>query len=131
MALQFSSALRNARVSCLGTASVTPVSLTTLKVFQGSEPANCAAADPATLLATITLPGPPYLTFASGVSTLTGTWSATASGTGTAGCFRMYDTGGTCHVQGAINADLALNNTSIASGQTVSVTSFSVTDGNA
>lgn len=132
MALQFSSTLRNARVQCLGAASVTPVSLTTLKIFQGAEPANCAAADPATVLCTITLPGT-YLTFSGGVTTIAGTWSNTASAGSptTAQSFRMYDTGGTCHVQGNVTSDLVLNNTSIATGQTVTVTSFSVTDGNA
>jgi hypothetical protein len=131
MAFQFSSALRNARVQCLGAASVTPVSLVTLKIFSGAEPANCAAADPTGLLCTITLPGT-YLTFSGGVTTLSGSWTNTASGTGTAASWRLYDGAGTpvCHVQGNMT-DLVLNNTSITSGQTVTVTSFSVTDGNA
>jgi len=137
MALQFSTTLRNDRVSCLGTASVTPVSLTHLTIFQGAVPANCAAADPATALATISPLPSPYLTFSGGVTTIAnaGSWTTTglsAAGAGTtAQSFRMYDTGGTCHVQGVIGTDLVLNNASIANGQTVSVTSFTVTDGNA
>jgi hypothetical protein len=43
----------------------------------------------------------------------------------------MYDQAGTCHVQGSTVTDLVLNNQSITSGQTVTVTSFSVTAGNA
>jgi hypothetical protein len=42
----------------------------------------------------------------------------------------MYDTGAVCHIQGNVTTDLVLNNTSIASGQTVTVTSFTVTAGN-
>jgi len=108
--------------------SVQPV----LKVFSGTEPANCAAADPSGLLVTMNLPAP-LLTVSSGATALAGTWSGAASGAGTAASFRIYD--GTsavnCHCQGAVGmsgSDLNLNNTSIASGQTVSVTSFALTE---
>jgi hypothetical protein len=50
---------------------------------------------------------------------------------GTAASFRMYDSSNNCHVQGNCSSDLVLNNTNIASGQTVTVTSFAVTAGNA
>ena len=36
-----------------------------------------------------------------------------------------------CHVQGNVTTDLVLNNTSITNGQTVTVTQFTVTAGNA
>jgi hypothetical protein len=72
-----------------------------------------------------------FLTSSGGVTTIAGTWSVAASGTGTAVCWRMYDQAGTCHVQGSTVTDLVLNNQSITSGQTVTVTSFSVTAGNA
>lgn len=101
-----------------------------LKIFSGAEPANAAAADPTGLLATITLPAA-FLTSSGGVTTLAGTWSATASATGTAASWRIYDGSAVCHLQGNTTTDLVLNNTSITSGQTVSVTSFSVTAGNA
>ena len=101
-----------------------------LKIFSGAEPANCAAADPTGLLATITLPAS-FLTSSGGVTTIAGTWSVAASGSGTAQSFRMYDGSAVCHVQGNVTTDLVLNNTSITSGQTVTVTQFSVTAGNA
>ena len=82
------------------------------------------------MLATITLPAT-FLTFSGGVSTIAGSWSTAASATGTAQSFRMYDGSSVCHVQGNTTTDLVLNNTSITSGQTVTVTSFSVTAGNA
>lgn len=102
----------------------------TLKIFSGAEPANCAAADPAGLLATIVLPST-FLTSSGGVSTIAGVWSVAASGTGTAVCFRIYDGSAVCHVQGNVTTDLVLNNTNIVASQTVTVTAFSVTAGNA
>ncbi|HEX3587797.1 MAG TPA: hypothetical protein VH024_17490 [Candidatus Angelobacter sp.] len=102
----------------------------TLKIFSGAEPANCAAADPAGLLCTITLPAT-FLTSAAGVTTIAGSWAANASATGTAASFRMYDGSSVCHVQGNVTTDLVLNSTSLTNGQQVSVTSFSVTAGNA
>ena len=51
--------------------------------------------------------------------------------------FRIYDSGGTvCGIQGTITAtagggDMTLDNTSIASGQQVTITSFTLTDANA
>jgi hypothetical protein len=127
MTYQYGVTLRNNQVSqiqaTVGAAGV-------LKIFSGAEPANCAAADPTGLLATIALPAT-FLTSSGGVTTIAGTWSVAASATGTAACFRIYDGSAVCHVQGNVTTDLVLNNTSITSGQTVTVTAFTVTAGNA
>jgi len=127
MAFQYGVTLRNNQVSQIQT---TIGGSGTLKIFSGAEPANCAAADPTGLLATITLPAT-FLTSSGGATTIAGSWTVAASGTGTAATFRMYDGSSVCHVQGNTTTDLVLNNTSIASGQTVTVTSFTVTAGNA
>ena len=127
MAFQYGVTLRNNQVSQIQT-SVGASG--TLLIFSGAEPANCAAADPTGLLATIVLPAA-FLTSTGGVTTLAGTWSVAASGTGTAASFRIKDGSAVCHVQGNTTADLVLNNQSIAAGQTVTVTSFAVTAGNA
>lgn len=127
MALQFSTNLRNNQASQI---QATIGSGGSLKIFSGAEPANCAAADPSGLLATISLPST-FLTSTGGATALNGSWTVAASAAGTAASFRMYDSGGTCHLQGNCTADLVLNNTSIASGQTVTVTSFAVTVNNA
>jgi len=127
MAFQYSSTLRTNQVAQIqATVGVSG----TLKIFSGAEPANCAAADPAGLLATITLPAA-FLTSSGGATTIAGSWTVAASGTGTAASWRMYDGSAVCHVQGNVTTDLVLNNTSIVSGQTVTVTSFTVTAGNA
>ena len=127
MTHQYSVTLRNNQVaqiqSTIGASG-------TLKVFSGAEPANCAAADPTGLLATITLPAA-FLTSSGGVTTIAGTWSVAASATGTAQSYRMYDGSSVCHAQGNVTTDLVLNNTSITTGQTVTVTQYSVTAGNA
>jgi hypothetical protein len=128
MTLQYSTTLRNNQVGQIQT--TVGASGATLKIFSGAEPANCGTADPSGLLATIALPAS-FLTSSGGVTTLAGTWSVAASATGTAASFRIYDSTPTCHVQGNVTSDLILNNTSIASGQTVSVTTFAVTAGNA
>ena len=123
---QYGTALRNNQVLQI---QLTVGTAGTLKIFSGAEPANCAAADPAGLLATIALPAT-FLTSTGGVTAIAGTWSVAASGTGTAQSFRMYDGSSVCHVQGNTTTDMVLNNTSIAAGQTVTVTSFVVTAGN-
>jgi hypothetical protein len=127
MTYQYGVTLRNNQVAQIQS---TVGASGTLKIFSGAEPANCAAADPTGLLATIVLPAS-FLSSSGGVTTIAGTWSVAATATGTAASFRMYDGSSVCHVQGNTTTDLVLNNTSITNGQTVTVTQFSVTAGNA
>jgi hypothetical protein len=127
MALQYGVGLRNAKMDAInGHLGATA----TLKIFTGAVPGNCAAADPAGLLCTITLPATPFTAASSGAVTKNGTWSGTASGTGTAASFRIYTSGAVCSGQGNVTTDLVLNNVSIASGQPVEVTTFTLTAGN-
>lgn len=127
MTLQYSGTLRTNQAAQLqatvGTSGV-------LKIFSGSEPVNCASADPTGLLCTIPLPST-FLTSSGGVTALAGTWQANASSAGTAASFRIYDGSAVCHMQGTCTTDLVLINTNIAVGQTVQVTSFGVTVANA
>ncbi len=132
MAIQLSVAARNARLDAFETAAGTAAKV---RIFSGAVPADCAAADPSGLLVEMTLDSDWMNDAATGQKTKKGTWSATASGTGTALSFRLKDsTGATCHLQGTVgqgSGDLSLDNTSIQSGQTVTITTFSLTDGNA
>jgi hypothetical protein len=130
--MQYSTTLRTNQV---GQIQTTVGSSGALKIFSGAEPANCAAADPSGLLATITLPST-FLTSSSGATTIAGTWSTTGSANGTAACFRIYDGSAVCHVQGSVTAsggggDMIVSTTTIASGGAVSVTTFTVTGNNA
>jgi hypothetical protein len=135
MALKYSVTVRNAQLDAFETAcGVSAI----LKIRTGSAPANCAAADTGTVLATLNLPSDWMAAAASGIKSKSGTWEdVSADATGTAGHFRLYASDGTTvHAQGEITAtslggDLTLSNTSIAVGQTVTITGFTLTAGNA
>lgn len=134
-AIQLSTAVRNARLDAIETAVGASA---ILEIRSGAAPANCAAADSGTVLATLNLPSDWLANAASGEKAKSGTWQdASADATGTAGHFRIKDSGGTtCHLQGTVTAtggggDLTLDNTSIAAGQSVTITGFTLTDGNA
>lgn len=135
MAIQLSTAVRNARLdvieSTIGTSA-------TLRIRSGAAPANCAAADSGTVLAEIICPSDWMAAASGGAKSLSGTWQDTsANATGTAAHFRLYDSGGTvCGMQGTVTAtggggDMEVDNTSFASGQQFTVTTFTLTDGNA
>lgn len=130
MAVQLSTAVRNAMLdaieSTIGTSAI-------LRIRTGSAPADCGTADSGTVLAEMTLPSDWLANAASGSKAKSGTWQDTSgNATGTAAHFRIYDSGGsTCHYQGTVTAtggggDLTLDNTSIASGQAVTISSFSI-----
>ena len=135
MAVQLSVAVRNARLDAIETSIGTSA---VLRIRSGAQPATCATADSGTVLATLNLPSDWMAAASSGSKSILGTWQdLSADATGTAGHFRIYDSGGTtCGIQGSITAtggggDMTLDNTSIASGQTVTITSFTLTDANA
>lgn len=135
MALQYSAAVRNARLDAVeSTIGTSPI----LRIRDGSAPANCAAADTGVVLAEMTLPSDWMAAASGGTKALLGTWQdASANATGTAGHFRIYDSGGsTCHIQGSCTTtggggQLELSSTSIVSGDPVTVTAFTLTAGNA
>jgi hypothetical protein len=115
MAFQYGVTLRNNQVSQIQT---TIGASGTLKIFSGAEPANCAAADPAGLLATIVLPAS-FLTSSGGVTTIAGAWSVAATGTGTPQPSCTHDGRAVCPIEGTASATLIPHNTSITTGQTV------------
>jgi hypothetical protein len=134
MALQLSTAVRNARLDAIETTiGTSPI----LKIRTGAAPAACATADSGTVLATCNLPSDWMSAASVGSKALSGTWQDTsADNTGTAGHFRIYDSGGTtCHMQGTVTAtsgggDLQVDNTSFAAGQQFVISSFTLTDAN-
>lgn len=133
MAVQLSTSVRNARLDAIeSTISTSAV----LKIKTGAAPANCAAADTGTVLATLSLPSDWLAAASSGTKSKSGTWQDTsADAAGTAAHFRIYASDGTtCHMQGTVGegtGDLSLDNVVLALGQTVTVASFVLTDGNA
>lgn len=135
MALQFSEAVRNARLDAIETViGASPV----LKIRSGSAPASTADADTGDVLATIILPADWMNAASGGSKSKSGTWEdASADLSGTAGHFRIYNSGETAVLmQGTISmagggGDMIVDNTSIAAGQTVTIQTFTLTDGNA
>jgi hypothetical protein len=133
MSIQLATTTRNPRLDAIETEiGTSPI----LKLRTGSPPANCGSGDSGTVLCSMTLPSDWLANAASGAKAKSGTWSGTASGGGgTIGHFRIYDSGGTtCHIQGTVglgSGDLSLDNNVVADGQTITVTTFTLTDGNA
>src|SRR5215207_148186 len=107
MTIQFSVAVRNARLDAIESAISTSA---ILKIRSGAQPGACATADSGTVLATINLASD-YMS------------NASAGATGTAGHFRIYASDGTtCHMQGSITltsggGDMELDNTSLTATQ--------------
>jgi hypothetical protein len=136
MALQFGVATRNARLDALeGGTALGTAPILTIKTL--TPPANCAAGNVGTILAQITLPSDWLAAAAAGSkSILGGPWTtASALAGGTAQHFRIHtNPGNVCEMQGTVGtsgADLNLDNNVIVLAQTVQITSFTITDGNA
>lgn len=131
MALAYSTSIRNAMLDSITTAAGNAA---LLRIYDGTRPATGGAAT--TLLAELTC-GTPFAAGASGgVLTLGSiTQDASANATGTATWFRIVKSDGTTHVLdgsvGTSGSDLNLTTTSIVATQPVSVTSFTITEGNA
>ena len=135
MALQLSVAARNGRLDAIETeAGASAI----LKIRTGAQPASCATADSGTVLATLNLPADYMAAASGGTKAKSGTWEDTAADA--AGDvpehFRIYKSDGvTCVLQGSVTGtggggDMELNNPNIAVGQAVTITSFTLTDGN-
>lgn len=133
MAIQFSTAVRNAALDVIET---TIGSGPTLEIRTGTVPANCAAAATGTVLATLALPADWMAAASGGSKSMSGTWQdLSADATGTAGYYRIIQ-GAACHIQGTVTAtggggDMTLDNVSIAAAQQVNITSFTITAGGA
>jgi hypothetical protein len=134
MPVQYSVEVRNAMLDAIESTTGTAAKL---RIYTGSPPANTAAAATGTLLVDMTLPSDWMSAASAGTKALLGTWQATASGTGTAGYYRVWNNGVTrCDEQGTVTltaggGDITLDNTSINNGQSVTITSKTITAPNA
>lgn len=136
MIVDLSVAVRSARANAVQTAGGTTV---TLKIFNGTLPANCAAANSGTVLATVALPDPYLSTSADGTISKTGTWQdASADASGNATYWRLFKADGTtCFAQGDISTvaagtgSMQMADVAITAGVPFTVLSFGWTEGNA
>lgn len=128
MALQFDSTVRTTWGTDLASDAGTSA---LLRIYTGAAPATCATAASGTKLAELTCNATQFGTASGGVLTVSSITSNTAVATGTAGYFRVYDSAGTtCKIQGTVatsGADLNITNTSINTGDNVSVSSWTIT----
>lgn len=130
MALQFSTTVRNAMLDAIETGTGTTA---VLKIWSGALPANCAAADAGSTLASITLASDWAAAASGGTKALSGlpVSDASADNSGTAVHFRLYASNGTtCHMQGTVGtsaADLIVDSTSFTAGQTFNITAWTWT----
>jgi hypothetical protein len=131
MAIQLSTAVRNAMLDAIETTVGTSAKI---RLLTGTQPATCATAESGTLLVQFTLASDWAAAAASGSKVFLAITGTAATGTGTAGYYRLVDSAGTtCHEQGTITAtggggDMTIDNTSIATGQTVNVTGWTWTE---
>jgi len=127
MAERLNDAARNRQVDSIGD----DFNNATLKIYTGTQPSAGGGAT-GTLLVTITLPADAMAASSGGTAAKSGTWSGTAGATGTAGWFRIESSAGSRFYDGEVTGtggggEIELTSTSIVSGQTVTITSFSVT----
>lgn len=135
MAFQFSIASLIAALDAIEAAiGASPV----LRIRSGAPPASCAAPRTGTVLSTMTLPADFMAAASGGSKGQSGTWKdAAADAAGVAGHFEIMDSTGTvCHIQGTVTAtggggDMEIQNTSIAAGQSITVTAFTISAGGA
>lgn len=125
--LKYSNGTRNAQQNGLITYAGSGA---LINIYAGSQPANAnTAISGQTLLVTLTVSGS-FGTDSNGTITLSTVTNGTAVATGTAAFFRITQSNGTTVVMdGSIatsDADLVLNNTSIATGQVVSISAGTI-----
>ena len=133
MAVGMAVALRNTRLDAIKTAIDAGSGAGLLRIYDGSRPATGGAAT--TLLAELTFSDPSAAAASGGVLTFSAiTADSSANATGTATWARIVDSAGTfvldCSV-GTSGADINLNSVAIQSGAQVSITSATITEGNA
>jgi hypothetical protein len=132
MALAYADALQTARLAEIATAIDFATGAGKIKIYDGAQPAKGGTAT--TLLAELTFQTACTDTNTGGVLTFDTINSDTsANATGTATWFRITDGDDAFVMDGTVGtsgADLNLNSTSIDAGQTVEITSWTITEGN-
>lgn len=134
MAIKLSVTVKNARLDAIETAIGASA---ILKLRSGNPPAAIADADSGDVLATLELPADWMAGASGGSKAKNGTWQdLSADAAGTVGHFRVYASDGTTqHIQGTVtatggNGDMTLDNIVVAEGQSITITGFTLTDGN-
>ena len=128
--MAYSTELRNAKMDAITTVAG---ATSKLEIYAGTDSAGTANAE-GTLLATFTCGSPFAPASVNGVLSPTLPAATTGAATGTAGWARLTKTDGTTAVMdltvGTSAAQIILNTLSITLGGAVSISSWTITDGN-
>lgn len=133
MAIKHSATLRTAQADAVTTAVG---NAGFLRIYSGTRPANVAAAITGTLLAEVTMASPFAPGAASGVLSPTVPQSdLSADNSGTATHYRLWKSDGTTAVEdgdvGTSGTDMVVNTTTFVAGGVFTITTWSLTVGNA
>lgn len=142
MALKLSVNVRNSRLDAIENYVNGLTGTVKLRFYSGAVPSDPTAV-PGTMLCSITLPVDWMAAASNGSKAKLGSWTGTGdanagSGTTTSYFRILTDNAGTLtyHLQGTVaatggSADMIVDNASISSGQSITVTSFQINDSNA
>lgn len=129
MTIQFAQSTAHAMLNAIeADLGASPV----LYLRSGNPPATLGAADTGTLISTVPMAADAFADAASWAKAISGALSDTsADNGGTLGHFRIKTSGGVSKIQGTITAtggggDMTVDNTNVAQGQQIDVTSFSI-----
>lgn len=128
MTIKLNDAQRSAIIEAAGDSFNSGV----IEVYSGSQPSSANDAASGTLLCTISLPADAFAAASAGVMAKNGTWSATVTVSGTAGWFRMRNSGDTLRMDGSITVtsgggDLELDDTALVLNGTLTIDTFGLT----
>lgn len=132
MQVQFSVSVRSGRANSVETTIGTSPKI---RIFDGTMPASCAAADSGTILAEIQLPPDWLTTSVDGTIEKQGAWQdLSCDASGTAVYWRLYRFSGTCDIQGDVsdqvgNGSMKLNDTNLIFGTPFAILLFGWTEG--
>ena len=129
MTIQFAQSTAHAMLDAIETdLGASPV----MTLRSGSPPANCAASDSGTLISTIAMAANAFADAASWAKAISGALQdASADNAGTLGHWRIKTSGAVTKLQGTITAtggggDMTVDNTNVAAGQQIDVSSFAI-----
>ena len=134
MPFKMSTAVRNARLDAIenviGASAI-------LRLRSGPPPTNVSDPDTGTVIAEMGLPADWMAPASGGQKAKSGTWQdPAANNAGTVGHFRIYALDGvTAHLQGTVTVtggggDMTLDNVNLNVGQSCTITTFTIIDGN-
>lgn len=128
MTVRLSTAARNASTNAISALVDADAGAGLLSIYTGAQPATPQDAATGTLLAAVVMGDPAFAGSVNGTATGADPASVTATGTGTAGWWRLTDASGDPVMDGSVaDGSLVLSSNNIVNGGSVDITSFTHT----